>query len=382
MNGIRSVSRSFSNAANAGDCLRDRVARAVTSFDARPLGRTTIIGTAFLSAYRLSRITLADAAPRPLVLVAADAVEEVEDRIFLVLGVARRRVDLRLALHADRRRVVLDRLQLAAVDAVALGVKALGGRGEVLSLRLACPPCPGRAGRRSSTPARRHRLSSNSACRMKFLSSTRSGTWFSLVAPLADVGLACFRLGGLSIAMLSIRRRRQTTSNRASSAEKPDSICTRIGSLVFHNRSNNAPSLGRQGDHAVPGCRRDARSRATRPRPSRSTSMARIVLGSEEARRASSCCVIASCSARHASKTNWSAVTPGLEKWASETRCIAKYAARRSRGSSRLLSICGPNKGNKSIMAERKESLSSRRPFLHPGLPLRVLCAENNMYTH
>ncbi len=64
--------------------------------------------------------------------------------------------------------------------------------------------------------------------------------------------------------------------------------------------------------------------------------MARVVLGSEEARRASSCCVIASCSARHTSKTNWSAVTPWLEKWASETRCIPKYAARRSRGSSRL----------------------------------------------
>ena len=45
--------------------------------------------------------------------------EEVQDRVLLVLGVARRRVDPRLALHADRRRVVLDRLQLAAVDAVA-----------------------------------------------------------------------------------------------------------------------------------------------------------------------------------------------------------------------------------------------------------------------
>src|SRR5262249_12568518 len=74
------------------------------------------------------------AAPRPLVLVAADAVEEIKDRILVVLGVPRRRVDLRLALDADRLRFVLDRLQLAAVNAVALDVKALGGRGKALSL--------------------------------------------------------------------------------------------------------------------------------------------------------------------------------------------------------------------------------------------------------
>src|SRR5262249_21975791 len=82
------------------------------------------------------------AAPRPLLLVAADAVEEVENRIFPVLGVPRRRVDLRLALHPDRRRVVLDRLQLATVDAFALDVKALWRRGErfllvLLALRAA-----------------------------------------------------------------------------------------------------------------------------------------------------------------------------------------------------------------------------------------------------
>src|SRR5262249_20478580 len=48
-NGIRSFKRSFSNAANAGDCFW-MGSRAVRSFDARPLGSTTIIGTAFLSA--------------------------------------------------------------------------------------------------------------------------------------------------------------------------------------------------------------------------------------------------------------------------------------------------------------------------------------------
>jgi hypothetical protein len=74
------------------------------------------------------------AAARPLVLVAADAVEEVQDRILLVLGVARRGVDPHLALHAHGRRVVLDRLQLATVDAVALGVEARGRGGELLRL--------------------------------------------------------------------------------------------------------------------------------------------------------------------------------------------------------------------------------------------------------
>src|SRR6185437_9052776 len=57
MKGIKSLSRSFSNAANAGPCWPNPDF-AVMSFDARPLGITTIIGTAFLSAIRLSRITL------------------------------------------------------------------------------------------------------------------------------------------------------------------------------------------------------------------------------------------------------------------------------------------------------------------------------------
>ncbi len=56
--------------------------------------------------------------------------------------------------------------------------------------------------------------------------------------------------------------------------------------------------------------------------------MARIVLGSEEARRTSSCWVIPSCSASRASRTNWSAVTPRLVSAASVRRCIAQYAAR------------------------------------------------------
>lgn len=73
--------------------------------------------------------------------------------------------------------------------------------------------------------------------------------------------------------------------------------------------------------------------------------MARTVLGSDEARRANSRCVIPSCSAKHASRTNWSAVTPCLEKWASETRYIARYAVRRSRGSSLTLFIAVVHRG-------------------------------------
>ena len=58
-----------------------------------------------------------------------------------VLRVARRRVDLRLPLHADRRRVVLDRLQLAALDAVPLLVVVFrrGGKLPGLASDFGCP---------------------------------------------------------------------------------------------------------------------------------------------------------------------------------------------------------------------------------------------------
>jgi hypothetical protein len=100
------VSRSFSKAAKAGDCFGLPVRVQVVEDHVR---RST---------------------PRPLVLVAADAVEEVQDRILLVLRVARRSVDSRLPLCPDRRRVVLDRLQLATVDAVPFLVEVVRGRGE------------------------------------------------------------------------------------------------------------------------------------------------------------------------------------------------------------------------------------------------------------
>jgi hypothetical protein len=49
-----------------------------------------------------------DAAAGPFVLIAADAVKEIQDRIFLVLRIAGRRVDLRLALRTDGGRIILD----------------------------------------------------------------------------------------------------------------------------------------------------------------------------------------------------------------------------------------------------------------------------------
>src|SRR5262249_43056416 len=64
--------------------------------------------------------------------VPADAVEEVEHRVLLVLRVARRGVDPGLARDADGLRVVLDRLQPAPLDVVTLLVEALRRRREPL----------------------------------------------------------------------------------------------------------------------------------------------------------------------------------------------------------------------------------------------------------
>ena len=68
----------------------------------------------------------------PASLVVAGAVEEVEDRVLGVLGVARRRVDEHLPLAADRFGIVLDRLDLAPLDAVAPGVEAPRRGGEFI----------------------------------------------------------------------------------------------------------------------------------------------------------------------------------------------------------------------------------------------------------
>ena len=53
------------------------------SFDERPFGITTIIGTAFLSAIRLSRMASAAPGLRQCVLVAADPVQQIEHGILL-----------------------------------------------------------------------------------------------------------------------------------------------------------------------------------------------------------------------------------------------------------------------------------------------------------
>ena len=151
MNGIRSLSRSFSNAANAGDCLgigslRRHVLR-------RPaVGHDDDHRHRLLVGVQVVEDHVGRAAARPLVLVAADAVQQVQDRVLLVLGVPRRRVDLRLALDADRRRVVLDRLQLAALDAVALLVEALGRGRDLRSAPSAGRPSDPPSVRRADVP--------------------------------------------------------------------------------------------------------------------------------------------------------------------------------------------------------------------------------------
>ena len=98
------------------------------------------------------------AAARPLVLVAADAVQQVQDRVLLVLRVPRRGVDPRLALHPDRRRVVLDRLQLAALDAVAAGCRIpWAARGTSPQRRPSSGRAVGPSRARPRTPARPRR---------------------------------------------------------------------------------------------------------------------------------------------------------------------------------------------------------------------------------
>src|SRR5262249_23489820 len=76
---------------------------------------------------------------RPVGLIATRAVQQVEDGVLLVLGVARGRVDDHLALGADGLGVVLHHLHLAPLDLVAPDVEALRRRGELRRLR----PCQG-----------------------------------------------------------------------------------------------------------------------------------------------------------------------------------------------------------------------------------------------
>jgi len=63
---------------------------------------TMIIGTAFLSAIKLFEDDLRMASATPFFFVTADAVEEVEHRIFLVSRVAGWRIDQGFAFVTDR----------------------------------------------------------------------------------------------------------------------------------------------------------------------------------------------------------------------------------------------------------------------------------------
>ncbi len=97
-----------------------------------PVGHHDQHGDGLLLGAEVVQDDVRHAAPGPLVVVAADAVQQVEDRVLVVPGIPRRRVDGHLALAAADLRVVLDGLHLAAVDAVAADVEALGGRGDAL----------------------------------------------------------------------------------------------------------------------------------------------------------------------------------------------------------------------------------------------------------
>ena len=66
----------------------------------------------------------------PLGFIAADAVQEVEHGILLVLRVSGRCVDVQLALRAHGLGIVFDHLQLAVRDAVALFIEAFWRHGE------------------------------------------------------------------------------------------------------------------------------------------------------------------------------------------------------------------------------------------------------------
>ena len=128
MNGIRSSSRSRSNCANASDDLASHAGGRYRSACARPFGMTTIIGTAFLSAIRLSRIAWGIGAALPLRLIAADAMQQVKHGVSVTARVPRRAVNENLASVSDCLRVVLDRVCAAARNPFARRVEALGCR--------------------------------------------------------------------------------------------------------------------------------------------------------------------------------------------------------------------------------------------------------------
>ena len=130
MNGIRSVSRSFSNAANAGDVAGEAPSVAGHVLRRPAVGHDDDHRHGLLVGVEVVEDHVRRTAARPLVLVAADAVQQVEHGI---LGhpwstpAACKRSSC--VCPADLG-FIFDHFHLAAVDAVAFGIVALGGRGK------------------------------------------------------------------------------------------------------------------------------------------------------------------------------------------------------------------------------------------------------------
>ena len=97
-----------------GECralLGDWVPRE-TSLPGSAVGQHDDHRNHFLVGVKVVENHIGRTAARPLLLVAADAVQEIQDRVGLVLRVPRRRVDLGHSFHAHRFRVVRDGFEL------------------------------------------------------------------------------------------------------------------------------------------------------------------------------------------------------------------------------------------------------------------------------
>lgn len=124
---MRSLSRSCSNAAKAGDRVPGRHVRRRAAVGEDDEHRDRLLLGVEVVEYHLG-----SSASRPLVLIPPDAVEEIQHGVVLVGRVSRRRVDQRLAPRAHRGRVVLHRLQFAAGDPLATDVKSFRRRRQRL----------------------------------------------------------------------------------------------------------------------------------------------------------------------------------------------------------------------------------------------------------
>ena len=150
---MRSLSRSLSNLPNAG-AVAIALGPGRSSAWARPLGMTTIIGSAFLSAMRLSRM-ISGWPPRPIPAHRRRCRGGDRARDTFCPWNSRAACKRGIPLIAHGFGIVIDHLQFAVRDAVALFVKArrLSGRAFVVRAELMGPPnC--RDGRRAHRPPR------------------------------------------------------------------------------------------------------------------------------------------------------------------------------------------------------------------------------------